>query len=60
VSITALTNAVSYDPDLEKARFNLGRAYVKLGNLDMARVQYEILKNSRSDWADRLLVLIDP
>ena len=60
MSITALTNAVSYDPDLEKARFNLGRAYVKLGNLDMARVQYEILKNSRSDWADRLLVLIDP
>ncbi len=59
-SVSALSNAVGYDPDLEKARYNLGRAYVKLGNTDMAQVQYEILKNSRSDWADRLLVLINP
>jgi len=59
-SIAAFNNAVGYDPDLAKARYNLGRAYVKLGNTDMAQVQYEILKNSRSDWADRLLVLINP
>ncbi|MGI8812369.1 MAG: tetratricopeptide repeat protein [Pyrinomonadaceae bacterium] len=59
-SVSALSNAVGYDPDLEKARYNLGRAYVKLGNTDMAQVQYEILKNARSDWADRLLVLMDP
>jgi hypothetical protein len=26
----------------------------------MAQVQYEILKNSRSDYADRLLVLLNP
>ena len=59
-SLTAFNNAVGYDPDFEKARYNLGRAYVKLGNNEMAQVQYEILKNSRSDWADRLLVLINP
>jgi tetratricopeptide (TPR) repeat protein len=56
----ALANAVAYDPNLEKARYNLGRSYLKLGNREMALVQYEILKNARSDWADRLLVLIDP
>ena len=59
-SLDAFNNAVGYDPDLEKARFNLGKAYVKLGNKDMAQVQYEILKNSRSDWADRLYALINP
>ncbi len=56
----AFNTAVNYSPDFDKARYNLGRAYVKLGNTDMAQVQYEILKNSRSDWADRLLVLINP
>ena len=59
-SIDAFNNAVSYNPDFDKARYNLGRSYIKLGNRDMAQVQYEILKNSRSDWADRLLVLLNP
>jgi tetratricopeptide (TPR) repeat protein len=56
----AFNTAVNYNPDLEKARYNLGRSYVKLGNTDMAQVQYEILKAARSDWADRLFVLINP
>lgn len=59
-SIDAFNNAVSYNPDFDKARYNLGLSYLKLGNRDMAQVQYEILKNSRSDWADRLLVLLNP
>jgi tetratricopeptide (TPR) repeat protein len=59
-SVEALNAALGYNPDFEKARYNLGRAYVKLGNTDMAQVQYEILKNSRSDWADRLFVLLNP
>ncbi|MCA1590488.1 MAG: trypsin-like peptidase domain-containing protein [Acidobacteria bacterium] len=59
-SLEAFNNAVGFDPNLDRARFNLGRAYVKLGKLDMARVQYEILRTSRSDWADRLFVLIEP
>jgi len=59
-SIDALNSAIGYDPDLEKARYNLGRAYLKLGNRDMAQVQYEILRAARSDWADRLYVLINP
>lgn len=59
-SLQAFNNALGYDPEFEKARYNLGRTYLKLGNNEMARVQYEILRNARSDWADRLYVLIDP
>ncbi len=59
-SLQAFNSALGFDPEFEKARFNLGRTYLKLGNPEMARVQYEILKNARSDWADRLYVLIDP
>lgn len=59
-SLQAFNSALGYDPEFDKARFNLGRTYLKLGNPDMARVQYEILRNARSDWADRLYVLIDP
>ena len=59
-SVDAFTSAVGYNPDFERARFNLGRAYAKIGNKDMAMVQYEILKNSRSDFADRLYVLLNP
>lgn len=59
-SIEALNSALAYAPDLDKARYNLGRAYLKLANRELAQVQYEILRNARSDWADRLLVLINP
>ena len=59
-SLDAFNNAVAYNPDFDQARYNLGRAYLKLGDRDSASVQYEILKNSKSDWADRLYVLINP
>ncbi|MFZ1701300.1 MAG: trypsin-like peptidase domain-containing protein [Pyrinomonadaceae bacterium] len=59
-SINAFNNALGYNPDLETARFNLGRAYLNTGNREMAQVQYEILKNSRSEYADRLFVLLNP
>ena len=59
-SLNAFNNALGYDPDFERARYNLGRSYIKQGNVDMARVQYEILRNARSDWADKLYALIDP
>jgi tetratricopeptide (TPR) repeat protein len=59
-SIDAFNLALGYNPSSEKARYNLGRAYLKLNNRDMAQVQYEILRNARSDWADRLYVLINP
>ncbi|MEO5857763.1 MAG: trypsin-like peptidase domain-containing protein [Pyrinomonadaceae bacterium] len=59
-ALTAFNNAVGYDGDFDQARYNLGRTYVKLKNSAMAQVQYEMLRNSRSDWADRLLVLINP
>ncbi len=59
-SVDAFNNAVSYNSNFDKARFNLGKAYIKLGDRDSAMVQYEILKNARSDWADKLFVLLDP
>lgn len=59
-SIEALNSAVSLNPDYDKARYNLGRAYLKNGDRDAAGVQYEILRNAKSDWADRLYVLINP
>lgn len=59
-SVEPLNTAVSYNQDFEKARFNLARAYLKLGNREMAQTQYEILKNAKSDWADRLYVLLNP
>jgi tetratricopeptide (TPR) repeat protein len=59
-SLQAFNSALGYDPEFDKARYNLGRTYVKMGNPEMARVQYEILRNSKSDWADRLYVLIEP
>ncbi|PYT01380.1 MAG: hypothetical protein DMF63_00595 [Acidobacteria bacterium] len=59
-SLQAFNSALGYDPEFDRARYNLGRAYVKMGNPEMARVQYEILRNAKSDWADRLFVLIEP
>ncbi|MFL6467176.1 MAG: tetratricopeptide repeat protein, partial [Pyrinomonadaceae bacterium] len=59
-SIAALNNAVNYDPELEQARYNLGKAYVKAGNREMAQLHYEILRSTKSDWADRLFVLLNP
>jgi tetratricopeptide (TPR) repeat protein len=59
-SVEAFNSAVSLNPDFDKARYNLGRAYLKKGDRDAANVQYEILRNAKSDWADRLYVLINP
>ncbi len=59
-SLEAFNNAVSYNPSFDQARYNLGRAYLKMGDKDSANIQYEILRNSQSDWADKLLVLINP
>nr|HMT09613.1 tetratricopeptide repeat protein [Pyrinomonadaceae bacterium] len=59
-AIDALNTALGYDSEFAKARFNLGRAYLKQGNKDLATMQYEMLRSSKSDWADRLYVLINP
>ena len=59
-SLDAFNNAVAYNPDFDRARFNLGKAYLKNGDRDSATIQYEILRSNRSDWADRLYVLINP
>ncbi len=59
-ALEAFNNAVAYNPDFERARYNLGRTYLKLGDRDSAAVQYEILRGAKSDWADKLYVLLNP
>lgn len=59
-SIEAFSTAIGSKPDFDKARFNLGRAYLKQNNRDMAQLQYDILRTSRSDYADRLFALLNP
>ena len=59
-SVEPLNTAINYNQDFDKARYNLGRAYIKLGKTEMAQAQYEILRNAKSDWADRLFVLLNP
>ena len=59
-SIEAFNNAISFNPNFERARFNLGRAYLKSGDRASAELQYELLQNSKSDWADKLYVLLNP
>jgi tetratricopeptide (TPR) repeat protein len=59
-SIDSFNNALSLNPNSEKTRYNLGRAYIKIGDRELANMQYEILKNNKSDWADRLFILLNP
>ncbi len=59
-SIEAFNNAVNMDAGFDQARYNLGRAYLKKGNRNLAQIQYEILNANQSDWADKLYVLLNP
>ncbi|NNE68514.1 MAG: tetratricopeptide repeat protein [Pyrinomonadaceae bacterium] len=59
-SVEAFLNAVSMDAAFDEARYNLARAYLKKGDRNLAQIQYEILKANGSDWADKLLSLLDP
>ncbi|MBK7708221.1 MAG: trypsin-like peptidase domain-containing protein [Acidobacteria bacterium] len=58
-SIDAFNSAIGFNPDFEKARYNLGRAYLKAGDRDSAYIQYELLRAAKSDWADRLYALMN-
>jgi tetratricopeptide (TPR) repeat protein len=59
-SIDSFNNALSLNPNGERVRYNLGRAYLKIGDRELAQMQYEILKNNKSDWADKLFILLNP
>ena len=59
-AINAFNTAVEMNSDFAKARYNLGRAELKKGNRDAALTQYELLRATNPDWADKLYVLIDP
>ncbi|HEX8177023.1 MAG TPA: tetratricopeptide repeat protein [Pyrinomonadaceae bacterium] len=59
-AVEALNQAINIDPALERARYNLGRAFIKIGDRDSAIAQYNILRTSDSDWADKLYNVINP
>lgn len=59
-AVDAFNIAAGMNSNFAKARYNLGRAELKRGNRDAAVLQYELLKSTNSDWADRLYVLINP
>ena len=59
-SIEAFNQAVNFNPNFERARFNLGRAYLKSGDRASAELQYELLQTAKSEWADRLYILLNP
>ena len=59
-SIEAFNQAVNFNPNFDRARFNLGRAYLKNGDRDSAELQYQLLQTAKSEWADRLYVLLNP
>jgi tetratricopeptide (TPR) repeat protein len=59
-SIEAFNSSLSMNPESAKARYNLARAYLKSDNQTAAIAQYEYLKNTNPDWADKLYVLIYP
>jgi tetratricopeptide (TPR) repeat protein len=59
-SIEFFNTALGVNPDYEKARYNLGRAYLKTGDRELAEMQYQILKNNKSGWADKLYLLLNP
>lgn len=59
-SIESFNSALGVNPEYDKARYNLGRAYLKTGDRELAEMQYQILKNNKSDWADNLYLLLNP
>lgn len=59
-SVEAFSTAVNMNPGFDRARYNLGRAYLLSGSRSLAQVQYEILSANQSDWADRLYILLNP
>ena len=52
--------AIRLKPDFGKAYYNLGKCLLALGNRDGALEQYNILQGIDPDWAEKLIVLINP
>jgi tetratricopeptide (TPR) repeat protein len=57
-AIKACWQALKFKPDYADAHYNLGIAYLITGQADLAREQFEALKQLNSEQADKLLSLI--
>jgi tetratricopeptide (TPR) repeat protein len=56
--VTAYQQAVRLNPDDAMAHYNLGSAYLKLGDKKTALAEYRLLKTLDVNQANRLLDLI--
>jgi tetratricopeptide (TPR) repeat protein len=53
-AIDAYKQAIKIKPDLAEAYYNLGLAYLAIGDKNSALAQYNILKSMNSQFADNL------
>ncbi len=58
-AIEAFKQAISTNPDDAEAHYNLGIGYISLNDKSTALEQYKILKSLDSEWANKLLKLIN-
>ncbi len=58
-TVEVCEKAVKIDPNYAEAHFNLGISYLVAGKKDSAMEQYNILKKLNSDWADKLMNIIN-
>jgi tetratricopeptide (TPR) repeat protein len=57
-ALNSYGQALRIDPAYREAHFGVGIAYLRLGDKDSARREYETLKKLDSSLADKLYVLI--
>ena len=50
---------VEVEPDRAQAYYNLGKAYLKIGDKDLALEEYEILKTLDEELANELIDFIE-
>ena len=57
--LAACKQAIRIKPDDAEAHYNLGRAYLGVGDRGSALEEYKILKDLDKDWANKLFKLIN-
>jgi len=58
-AIAACKNALRLKPDHPKSHYNLGRAYLQMGNKDLVLQEYEVLNGLDKGLADELLACVN-
>jgi len=58
-AIESFKEAIRIKPDYDRARWNLGMAYVEVGDIENALKEYEILQKSNETYAAKLYSAIN-